>query len=72
MDDIKGKFLYLLLTFVFLIFMGWLFIPSNIPYIKTIWQLMSRPVFLSRLIYLGVFCFAVFFLAVRLLKSGPI
>jgi hypothetical protein len=72
MDDIKKKFLYLLLALVFLISLAWLFIPSHIPYIKTIWLLMSKPVFLSRLLYLGIFFFAVFFLSVRLLKSGPI
>ena len=49
----------------------WLFFPSTFSWCNTIWVAIGRPGVPGRLGYLAAFWAMVFFLAVRLGKSGP-
>jgi len=50
----------------------WLFFPSALSWCGYVWVAIGRPGFLGRLGYYMVFWAVVFFLAVRIGKSGPI
>jgi len=50
----------------------WVFAPDAASLIAHVWRLLGRPAIWGRLEALAIFAALVFFLSVRLLKSGPL
>ena len=62
----------LLLSGLFWLFMGaWILAPRWLGFMEQLWRLIGQPGWLGRIGYLFGGLFAVLFLSLRLLRSGP-